>query len=305
MNGDNLDRREFLGCLGAALPLGVLGCGKVDKKSAEIQAKQELTGPKVGLCTLAFQDRPLDEVLELAARVGFDGVELWGRPDHLPLTTGDERVLEVKDKVHALGMEVSHYGSYLRLGDGLDQAEKDRDMDRMIQITRMLGTRITRIWAGTKDSEDLSDEEWKLIVADGKRYSAMAEKAGVLLAMEMHSKNVTNRAESTVKCIELVGSPALKANYQAAFGPGADDFYERARIAGKYVVMVHAQNSRAAQRGQCLIEEGDMDCRKLYSILKGFGFNGYFQVEFVKGKTYEEKVAALEADCAYLKSIRA
>ncbi|MBN2288034.1 MAG: sugar phosphate isomerase/epimerase [Candidatus Glassbacteria bacterium] len=309
MKTDNMDRRKFLGRLGAAgmaLPLGITGCGNAEKDAPTAGGQPELSGPRVGLCTIAFQERPLDEVLELAARVGFDGVEPWGKPDHLPLTSPDDRVLEIRDKVRSLGLEVSHYGCYVRLGDGQEPAEKDREMDRVISITGMLGTGIARIWAGTKDSEELDERDWRLMVEDGKRFCARAEEAGVLLAMEMHSNSVTNRAAGAARLIELVGSPALRANYQAIFGPGGEDFYQRARTVGPWVVMVHAQNSRAGEHEQCLIEEGDLDFRKLYGILKNeFGFEGYFEVEFVRGRSYEEKVAALEKDCAYLKSIRA
>ena len=303
-----MDRRDFferLGATGLVLPLGALGCAKAEKKEAPTEVKQELAGPKAGLCTIAFQDRPLDEVLELAAQVGFDGVEPWGKPDHLPLSRTDDQVRAVRDKIESLGLEASHYGCYVRLGDGQDPVEKNKDMDRVIRITGLLGTRIARIWAGTKDSEDLDEQDWRLMVEDGKRFCARAEEAGILLAMEMHSRSVTNRAAATLELIERVGSPALKANYQAIFGPEGEDFYERARIVGPHVVMVHAQNSRQGYRGQCLIEEGDLDFQKLYAVLKGFGFDGYFEVEFVRGDTYEKKVESLKADCTYLKSIRA
>ena len=39
---------------------------------------------------------PLQEVLQLAHEVGIDGIEPWGKPDHLPLTTPDEQVRETR-----------------------------------------------------------------------------------------------------------------------------------------------------------------------------------------------------------------
>ena len=39
---------------------------------------------KLGLCTIAFQEKPLEEVIDIAADHGFDGIELWGKPPHLP-----------------------------------------------------------------------------------------------------------------------------------------------------------------------------------------------------------------------------
>ncbi|HUU27670.1 MAG TPA: sugar phosphate isomerase/epimerase family protein [archaeon] len=310
MSRKNMDRRDFLnrlGLSGLALSLGAASCGKKAQEGAPAGKPSEQTtvkipdqGPKAGLCTIAFQDRPLGEVLELAARVGFDGVEPWGKPDHLPLTRTDAEVLAVRDKAESLGLKVSHYGSYLRLGDGQDPAEKDKEMDRVLEITNLLGTSIARIWAGAKNSGEMTDEDWRLMVEDGRRFCAKAERAGVLLAIEMHSRTVTNKAAAAVDLIGRVGSPALKLNYQIL--NESEDPYERCRIAAPYVVMVHAQNA-GRERGETLISEGVVDFQKIYDILKPYGFKGYFEVEFVRGETYEEKVAALEADCAYLKSI--
>jgi sugar phosphate isomerase/epimerase len=305
----SMDRRGFLTRIGAAglssLPLGALACGKKGEPAGAKALDKELKdgeGPKVGLCTIAFQERPLLEVLDLAASVGCDGVEPWGKPDHLPLTSTDDFVREVKARLDSLKIEACSYGSYLRLGDGQDPAEKDRDMDRVIQITRLLGANIARIWAGKADSELLTGEDWTLMVNDGKRFCSKAEAAGVLLALEMHGKSVTNQSSAMVDLIRRVGSPALKANYQIL--NKSEDPYERARVAAAYVVMVHAQNVKAGDE-QPLISEGEVDFNNIYHILKQSGFAGYFEMEFVKGKTYEEKVESLKKDCAYLKTIRA
>jgi len=306
MSRDKMDRRDFLnriGLSGLALSLGA-ACGRGDKEAAaSAGAASEAaadSGPRVALCTIAFQDRPLDEVLQLAAATGFEAVEPWGKPDHLPLTRTDEEVRAVKARLDELGLKASHYGSYIRLGDGQAAEEKNRDMDRAIRITGLLGTGICRIWAGLKNSELLGDQDWEMMVEDGKRFCSRAETAGVVLAIEMHGNSVTNKAAAAVELIERVGSPALRLNYQVL--GNSEDPYERARTAGPYAVMVHAQNE-AAGEGQLLVCEGTVDFQKVYDILKPFGFQGYFEVEFVHGQTYEEKVESLKKDFACLKAI--
>ena len=39
---------------------------------------------KLGLCTIAFRDRPLEEVISIADDYGFDGIEIWGQEPHMP-----------------------------------------------------------------------------------------------------------------------------------------------------------------------------------------------------------------------------
>lgn len=303
MNPKVRERRDILnmiGLSGLSLALGGPACisSEASKAGGGVRISDSAgAGPLVGLCTIAFSERPLEEVLELAARVGFDGVELWGKPDHLPLTRSDSEVKVLRDKIKSLGLKGCVYGSYARLGDGQEAETKDRDFDRTLQIAGLLGAAIVRIWAGTKNSELMTKDEWARMVEDGRRFCDRAEKAGVILALEMHPDCATNKARATVELIRQVGSPNLRANYQVI---GDEDSYERARIAAPYVVNVHAQTLSPAKE-RPLLAEGTVDFRKIYQIFKPHGFRGFFEIEFVKGGTYEEKCAALAADLKYLR----
>ncbi len=317
MSERNMDRRDFLhrlGLSGLALGMGGVACGGGDIAARQgsaakpaISAGAEVVGPKTGLCTIAFSELPFQEVLNLAREVGFDGVEPWGKPDHLPLTLGDDQIVQARQAAQDAGLAISHYGCYVRIGDDLErevvsQQQKEENMARAVEITRLLGTDICRIWSGNKDSELMNDADWDKIVRDGKTFCALAEDAGVTLAIEMHGRSVTNKAAASVELIERVGSPALKLNYQIL--NNSEDPYERARIAGPHVVMVHAQNEAREGSGQGSICGGVVDFQKVWDILHGeFGFDGYMEVEFVSGKTPEEKRAALVADCECLKAI--
>ncbi len=308
MNSKMLGRRDILSLMGlSGLSIGLAGLSCLGNETAGFMGSalrfndSRNVGPKVGLCTIAFSERPLEEVLELAAKTGFDGVELWGKPDHLPLTRSDAEVKAIRDRIRAVGLKGCIYGSYVVLGDGQDAHAKDKDFDRTIQIATLLGAPIIRIWAGTKNSELLSKDEWTRIVEDGKRFCERAEKAGVILALEMHPNCATNKARATVELIRRVGSRSLRANYQVIED---EDPYERARIAAPYVVNVHAQTlSKAKERP--LLSEGTVDFKKIFEIFKPYGFTGFFEIEFVRGRTYEEKIAALAADFKYLKSVGA
>ncbi len=319
MSERGMDRRDFLHRLGlSGLALGMSGaaCGSGGGDVAAQQgsvAKQAVnaaagsSGPKTGLCTLAFSELPFRDVLSLARDTGFDGVEPWGKPGHIPLTLSDDEVRQERQAAQEMGLEISHYGCYVRIGDDLEQEvvsqqQKEANMVRALEITRLLGTDICRIWAGNKDSELMNEADWEKMVRDGKTFCALAEKAELTLAIEMHGNSVTNKAAAAVDLLERVGSPALKLNYQIL--NRSEDPYERARIAGPHVVMAHAQNQAKEGRGQGSICDGVVDFQKIWDILHGeFGFNGYFEVEFVGGKTPEEKRAALEADAKCLKGI--
>jgi sugar phosphate isomerase/epimerase len=306
MNRRGMDRRDFLHRLGLgslALGMGSAGAGKL-----LAQAGGEGSGPGVALCTIAFSELPFADVVKLAAEVGFDAVEPWGKPEHIPLTRTDDEVKKYRELIEGAGLKVSHYGCYVRIGDDLEQEkvpqdEKEANMARAVRITKLLGADICRMWAGNKNSELLGEDDWAKMVSDGKKFCALAGDAGITLAIEMHGNSVTNKAAAAVELIERVGSPALKLNYQIL--NESEDPYERARIAGPHVVMCHAQNvPKDGGRGQANICDGAVDFQKIWDILHGrFGFGGYFEVEFVAGRTPEAKRAALDADYACLRAI--
>ena len=68
---------------------------------------------KLGLCTIAFQEKPLEEVIDIAADYGFDGIELWGKPPHLPAEYDEDSVKNIRDMVLRKGLTISAFGSYV------------------------------------------------------------------------------------------------------------------------------------------------------------------------------------------------
>ena len=68
---------------------------------------------KLGLCTIAFRDRPLEEVISIAADYGFDGIEIWGQEPHMPETYDSEYIAHVRKLIEGKDLEVSAYGSYV------------------------------------------------------------------------------------------------------------------------------------------------------------------------------------------------
>ena len=63
---------------------------------------------KTALCTIAFKDRSFVEVLDLAVRAGFDGVEPWGKPDHMAAVYDAEFNRRMAGAIRERGLEVTN-----------------------------------------------------------------------------------------------------------------------------------------------------------------------------------------------------
>ena len=256
---------------------------------------------KVALCTIAFSEDPLEEVLDLASAVGFPAVELWGKDPHMGEPFDEKRVRGVSRMLAERGLALSVFGSYLELGV---EGEIER-AGPVLETAAALGAPIVRVWAGNTASAEASEEDWTVCLRDCERACRMAEPFGLVLAVEMHGGSLADMAGAALRVVEEVGAPDLKLNFQVSYPPEEEDPYERVRKVAPWVVNVHVQNFIRDDEGAwkwCLIEEGCVDYREILPPLKEAGFDGYFEVEFVK-EPAESKRQFLEKDHAFLRSL--
>jgi len=251
---------------------------------------------KVGLCTIAFSELPLEEVLDIAAECEFDGVEVWGKAPHIPDEYDAGYVKAIPGMARDRGLEIISFGSYV---DPLME-DYEEHWDVTFRIARDLGTKIMRVWSGGGASKDISPENKAAIMSGFREMCKKAEQQEIILATEMHSNHFTDTAKTILELIRTVDHPNLKTYYQPRFAPDADDPYDAARMIGEYVVNVHAQNVKPTNDGtmsSCEIAEGVVDYRKVVQILRSKGFDGCLEVEFVYG---EDKMASLKQDRDFL-----
>ena len=53
-----------------------------------------------------FSGKPLEEVINIAADYGFDGIELWGKPPHLPEDYDENYAKNVRDMAQRKGLTI-------------------------------------------------------------------------------------------------------------------------------------------------------------------------------------------------------
>jgi len=251
---------------------------------------------KLGLCTIAFRERPLEEVIDIAADYGFDGIEIWGQDPHMPAEYDIDYVTKVKDMTLRKGLEISAFGSYVNpLMDWYQ-----RHFEEAFKIAQGLGTNLVRIWSRGGPSKTIHPDDKRLIAFRLILLAQWAQFRRLTLGLEMHNNNLTDSAVSILALIKQVKLSSLKTYYQPVFGSDADEPHEAVQKLAPHVVNVHAQNADVSGKS-CPIADGVVDYGKVIEILAAEGYNGYIEVEFVYGD--EDKLATLQRDCNYLVSL--
>lgn len=250
----------------------------------------------IGLCTISNGEAPLDTVLEQAADVGYDGVEVWGK-DHV----GDksaETCRSIRRRAADLGLDVPVYSSYLRPGT----PSFGDDLDEELAVAEHLDADLLRVWAGNQEYEDHDPDHWDRAVEDLAQVTRAAADRGLDVTVEKHAGTLTNCEEGARRLIEAVDSPHCGLNYQAMFSFPADELRAEAAALAPISNNIHVQAMPERNGEQrCPLADAYFDVEAVLRPFLESDFDGYANVEFVPDdRPYRE---AIREDLQYLRSV--
>ncbi len=262
---------------------------------------------KTALCTIAFREKLLEVALDAAARLGFDGVEIWGREPHISETFDENRVRTAERMARSRGLAIPVFGSYFRLGATRSQGDGKVQLQDTLHIARCLRTPIVRIWASDVPSAEADDRLWKRVVREGREACDRAADLNITIVAEMHDNTLCDTGASACRLVELIGRDNFRLNFQVAAYDHGESAVDRLQQVLPYVAHVHAQNyyrlataERQAQRAP--LAAGVWDYPTLVHMLREAGYEGYIAIEF-PAREGDGKLQSLAEDLQYLRSL--
>ena len=270
--------------------------------------KTARTPMKIALCSIAFRERLLEYALDLAADVGFQGVEIWGREPHISQEFDANRVAAVRRMGAERGLEVPVFGSYLRLGATNANQGGDVSLKDVLQTAAELGSPIIRVWASDVGSAEADEATWRSTVREVREAAASVAKMEMVLAAEMHSNTLADTGKSARRLLEEVDSEGFALNFQPSSRPEEESAMERLEAVLPAVVHVHAQNyaplgeRRGGRVERVALADGLVDYASLVRRLRKADYQGYLAVEFSPSGV-KDKAAAIARDFEYLSSL--
>ena len=190
---------------------------------------------QTGLVSVSFRKLSPKEVIDAVAAAGLKCIE-WGSDVHAPCTD-IARLEEIARLQKAAGITCSSYGTYYYVGK-----DATEDIHAYIKAAKILGTNILRLWCGSKSSVDYTAEELEAVYAQGRELAKIAEEENVILCMECHGWSLTDDAQSALRVMEAVNSPAFQMYYQPSQYRSFEGNIEYARLLAPYVHHLHVFN---------------------------------------------------------------
>ncbi|HXG33011.1 MAG TPA: sugar phosphate isomerase/epimerase family protein [Bryobacteraceae bacterium] len=279
---DGLTRRTALKAAGlAALP-------------SAAPAQQAGTRTRIAVSTYSYwhfrgEKHPIEKVIEDAARLGFDGVEILHRqmaseaPDYV-------NRLKRLAFIHGLDLVMlSIHQSFV----SPDPAVRRKNIDHTrhcIELAARLGIPCIRLnsgrWGTVKSFDELmkvrgaepplpgyTDEDaFRWCIEAIEQCIPAAEQAGVVMALENHW-GLTTRPEAVIRIWKAVNSPWLGVNLDT--GNYAGDPYPQIEMLAPYATIVQAKTYFGGGEWYTL----NLDYPRIARILRKAGFRGYVSLE--------------------------
>jgi sugar phosphate isomerase/epimerase len=296
-------RRELLGIGGAALlaPLAVARARPLDAGgTAAAQPAGSAAPPRIKLAVSTYsywhfrtEKYPIEQVIEDAARLGFDGVEILHRQmtDESPGYVNKLKQLAFR---HGLSLPMlSIHQDFI--SDKAEERQKDvAHTINCIELAARLGTPAVRLnsgrWNTIASFDDLmkvkgdeppikgyTDEDaFRWCIEGIQACLPAAEKHGVLLALENHW-GLTTKTENLLRIYKGVSSPWLGINMDT--GNFAVDPYPEIEKLAPHAAIVQAKTYYGGGEWYTL----DLDYQRIAGTLRKANFRGWVSLE-MEGK---------------------
>lgn len=306
VNHPNLTRRGMLAATGAAaVASSPVALPAAPPPAAGTAAKRN----RLGVSTYSYwhlrgEKYPIEKVIENAARLGFEGVEVLHR--QMP-EESTEYLNKIKRLAFTHGLSLYMLSIHQNFVSP-DPAVREKNIDHTkhcIDLAAQMGIPAIRLnsgrWGTIASFDDLmkakgdepplpgykNDDAFAWCIDSIEKCLPHAAKAGVVLALENHW-GLTTQPEGVLRIYQAIKSPWLGVNLDT--GNYTGDPYPKMEILAPHATIVQAKTYYGGGVWYTL----DLDYQRVASILRKHNFSGWVSLE-MEGKE--------DADIAVPKSL--
>jgi len=240
---------------------------------------------KLSFATLGCPKWTLEQIAANAKEMGYDGVELRGvAGEHIgPEETPAERA-RIRKLFESRGLQIAAIMGYssFTMDDPAKLKESIRLAQCFLETARDIGCPTLRLFGGVF-SKQLDEKGNMARAAEGvRRVASHTERTGVNIALETHD-DWTNGARLKA-LITAVGSPRVGACWDVANGYFGEPPEKTCAALRDCLLHVHFKDA-AMVEGKIkskLPGTGQLDLKKLLSLIAGAGYDRYLSFEWEK-----------------------
>ena len=249
---------------------------------------------KTCCCTIACKsgEWTAEQAVDLAARLEFDGVELWG--GFLEKADAD-RLTQIRAACDQAGLAVpliSPYMGFFDLGKSNYQ-DMVEQCARFIEVARVMRVRQLRSFAGFVceiSSATCDDANWGYVINGFLEYAAMAEQGDIDILIETHKESLVDSVRGIEKLLQAVPSRRMRLNLQLDDMVALSDMEPEAiwqRLKDRVAHFHYRWWADPVKNEQT---------KKWLACMKRDGWDGFASIEYVDGEDTADRIAAVGLD---------
>lgn len=225
---------------------------------------------KLGLCSVTFRQKNVDEVVDIAKNAGVNYIE-WGGDIHVKNTYDAKKVKLLCDNS---GIKISSYGSYFNCAEYNEQ-----EWIRLCEISKEMSAPSIRVWLGKKDSEKTDEKEYKVLLENTQKMCDIALSYGLIVCPECHDNTFNNNTDAFLRFIKDLNRANFRTYFQSRYFRLEYDL-DRIERTFDFIENVHI-SYRDLKKEQLFRKKDNNYIDKLLNKLTHKNFNGIVMVEFV------------------------
>lgn len=290
-----IERRELLRRLSAGIAAGGWKLPRAGVSQPAASARRQI---RLAVSTYSYwhfrgEKYPIEKVIEDAARLGFDGVEILHRQmaDESPAYVNKLKRMAFVNGLDLVMLSIHQDFVSPDESERLAAVEHTR---RCLDLAARLGIACIRInsgrWGTIQSFDDLmkaqgnepplpgfNDEDaFRWCRQSIEQCLPQAERSGVVMALENHW-GLTTKPENVIRLYKAIASPWLGVNLDT--GNYAGDPYPQIELLAPYATIVQAKTYYGGGEWYTL----DLDYPRIAAVLRRANFAGYVSLE-MEGK---------------------
>ena len=261
---------------------------------------------RIGVSTYSFwhfrgEPVPIEDCLEQAADMGFDGVEiLHVHMEEAAKAKGgsvDKPLLRrIKQRAFALGLDLMGFSTHQGfVTPDMDKRQKNIEhTERCLEMAYELGIPTIRVntgrWGTSKNFDELmankgieprlsgytDDQGFAWVIDSFEKLLPKAEACGVVMGLENHW-GLGREATGVLRVLNAIKSPWLRATLDT--GNFLEDMYPQMEALAPHAVLVQAKTYFGGGEWYSL----DIDYTRVANLLRKANYRGYISLE-MEGK---------------------
>jgi sugar phosphate isomerase/epimerase len=231
----------------------------------------------------------LAEMLEVARRYGYDGIEprLDAKHAHgIERQTTPAQRAAIRQQVAASGISLACLATSLTYADPQQRDETLRQTHECIDLAGDLGVPVIRVFGGMIPQGVSREQAIDLVVTSLRSAAQHAAERKVIIAMETHDDWCDPAHVATV--MERVAHPAIAVNWDimhpVRMGKATID--QSFNALRRWIRHLHLHDGTGKDVTLAPIGTGDYDHRRTLELLKTIRYDGYLSGEWIGWEPY-------------------